>query len=109
MALNRTEQNVGAFISFWAISLLLVYLSLSILGINDEVTMLATMGIDFLCSLCICLLVLWKYRKAQNTLMIDYLNVGTQRYILAILMVMYGVDKILGTFSTTSYLPWILN
>jgi len=98
MALNRTEQNLGAFISFWAIALLLVYVSLSLLGVNSEATMLTTLGIDFLCSLCICLLVLWKYRKAHNPLMIDYLNVGTQRYILAILMALYGIDKILGNF-----------
>jgi len=30
--------------------------------------------------------------------MIDYLNIGTQRYILAILMVLYGIDKLLGNF-----------
>ena len=98
MALNKKEQSLGAFISVWAITLFLVYLSLSMLVLNDEVAMLSTIGIDFLCAICLCMIVLRKYRKEHNTLMIDYINIGTQRYILAILMVLYGIDKILGNF-----------
>jgi len=98
MPLNRKEQNTGAFISFWAITLLLIYLSLGILGFKDEITLLAIMGIDFLFAICLYILVLRKYRKEHNAFMIDYLNIGTQRYILAILMVLYGADKILGNF-----------
>jgi hypothetical protein len=44
------------------------------------------------------MLVLRKYRKERNVVMIDYLNIGTQRYILAIFMVLYGVDKLMGNF-----------
>ncbi len=98
MALNKREQNAGAFVSFWAIALLLVYLSLSMLGLDDEATMLAAIGTVLLCSFGLCMLVLRKYRKEHNAAMIDYLNIGTQRYILAILMVLYGIDKILGNF-----------
>jgi len=98
MVLNRKEQNVGTFISFWAITLLLIYLSLSILGYNSEIGLLTTIGTVLLFSMCLCIIVLRKYRKQHNVPMIDYLNIGTQRYILAILMVLYGIDKLLGNF-----------
>jgi uncharacterized membrane protein HdeD (DUF308 family) len=96
--LHKKEQNAGAFISFWAISLLLVYLSFFIAGFKDEVSVLSAIGIILLCSGCLCLLVMRKYRKAQNPAMADYLNIGVQRYVLAILMTLYGIDKILGNF-----------
>lgn len=98
MPLNRIEQNAGTFISFWSITLFLVYLGLAILGFNDEIAVLSTIGMAFLIALCLCLLLLRKYRKAQNSPMIDYLNIGVQRYILAILMIFYGIDKLLGNF-----------
>lgn len=98
MPLNKKEQNAGAFISFWAITLLLVYLAFAILGFDNETAILTTMGVVILCSATLCILVVRKYRKAQNPLMIDYLNIGTQRYLLAIFMCMYGIDKLLGNF-----------
>ncbi len=98
MSLNRKDQNLGVFISFWAVTLFLVYLSFSIAGFKDEVTFLATIGVIVLCSACLCVFVTWKYRKQHNPEMIDYLNIGTQRYVLAILMVLYGIDKIVGNF-----------
>jgi hypothetical protein len=96
--LSKTEQNIGAGISMFAITLLSTYISLSILGLGDETTILSAIGLVFLCSICLCLLVMRKYRKANNPAMIDYLNVGTQRYILALFMIMYGIDKLLGNF-----------
>ena len=98
MTLSKKEQNIGAFISFWAITLLLVYISLSLLGLNNEIAILTTMGSVLLVSMCLCIIVLRKYRKEHNPFMIDYLNIGTQRYILAILMIFYGIDKIMGNF-----------
>jgi hypothetical protein len=98
MMLSKTEQNIGAVISMFAITLLLIYISLSIFGFDDEVAILYAIGIVFLASVGLCLLVLRKYRKANNPAMIDYLNVGTQRYILALFMILYGIDKLLGNF-----------
>lgn len=98
MTLNKKEQNAGAIISLLAIALLLVYIALSVLGFQNEITLLITIGIILLFSTCLCLLVLRKYRKEKKPFMIDYLNIGTQRYILAILMIFYGVDKLLGNF-----------
>lgn len=98
MALNRKDQNLGAFISFWAITLLLVYISFAISGFNSVIAFLSTIGTVVLCAVCLCLLVLRKYRKENNAPMIDYLNIGIQRYILAILMALYGVDKLMGNF-----------
>src|SRR4051794_12365177 len=98
MALNKREQNAGAVISSLAITLLLIYLSLAILGLDNEIAMLSSIGIAFLCSACLCLLVVRKYRREGKPFMIDYLNVGTQRYILGIFMILYGIDKLLGNF-----------
>lgn len=98
MILNKKEQNAGAVISLLAITLLLLYLTLSILGLDSERAVLSAIGIIFLSATCLCLLMLWKYRKAGKPWMIDYLNIGVQRYILAILMILYGVDKLLGNF-----------
>lgn len=96
--LSKTEQNIGAVISIFAIALLLTYISLSIFGADNEQAILSTITIVFLSSVIFCLLLLRKYRKANNPLMIDYLNVGTQRHILALFMVLYGIDKLLGNF-----------
>ncbi len=96
--LSKREQNTGAIISMFAITLLLTYISLSIIGFGSENALLSTIGIVFLTSICLCLLVLRKYRKANKPLMIDYLNIGTQRFILALLMILYGIDKLLGNF-----------
>lgn len=98
MTLNRKEQNIGAFISFWAILLLLVYLSFAIVGFANQIALLSTLGAVFLGTASLCIFTLRKYRKQQNPAMIDYLNVGTQRYLLAIFMAMYGIDKLLGNF-----------
>jgi hypothetical protein len=97
-SLNKREQAAGAAISLLAITLLLTYLSLSIIRVDDEIAVLSSIGSIFLGSTILCLLVLRKYRRENKPLMIDYLNVGTQRYILAILMVLYGIDKLLGNF-----------
>jgi len=98
MALNKTEQNIGVIISVFAITLVLLYLSFVLFAFNSEETMLAAIGISFLVAITGCLLLLRKYRKKDQSLMIDYLNIGTQRYVLAILMAMYGIDKLLGNF-----------
>ena len=98
MTLNKREQNIGAIISLLAITLILLYLAISILGFSTEMAFLSVIGISFLVSSSLCLIVLRKYRKEHNPAMIDYLNVGTQRYILAILMAMYGIDKLVGNF-----------
>ena len=98
MTLNKKEQNAGAIISQLAISVLLVYISFATIGFNSEVTILCSIGIILLCSTCICLFVVVKYRREGKPAMIDYFNIGAQRYILAIVMILYGIDKLLGNF-----------
>jgi hypothetical protein len=98
MALSKRAQNTGAVISMLAITLLLTYMVIPLLGFDNEMVLLSGMGIALLSSVCFCLLLLRKYRKAQQPFTIDYLNVGAQRYVLAILMILYGIDKILGNF-----------
>lgn len=96
--LNKTDQNIGAVISLLAVALLFTYLSFSFIKLDNGVTILSAIGIALLSATCLCLLLLRKFRRADEPRLIDYLNIGTQRYILAILMVLYGIDKLLGNF-----------
>ncbi len=96
--LNKTEQNAGAVISLFALTLIFIYLSFGLFGLNSETAIISSIGIAFLCSVCLCLFTLIKYRREHKPLVIDYLNIGTQRYVLAILMALYGIDKLLGNF-----------
>lgn len=96
--LNKREQNAGAVVTMLALALLLLYLSMSLVRVYTEETILAAIGGSVLVSVGLCLYVLRKYRKGREPLVIDYLNVSTQRYILALLMLMYGIDKLLGNF-----------
>lgn len=98
MLLNKNEQNIGAIISILAITLLLTFIIIPMIGFNDESVFLVAIGIVFLCSISLCLFLLIKFRKENNPLIIDYLNIGTQRYVLALLMILYGIDKIMGNF-----------
>ncbi|XZF14583.1 hypothetical protein ACTHGU_00450 [Chitinophagaceae bacterium MMS25-I14] len=98
MTLTKKEQNLGAVISFFAVALILTYISFAILGFSSMAAMLSAIGAAFLGSAILCLLALRKYRKEGKPFIIDYLNIGTQRYILAVLMIMYGIDKLLGNF-----------
>lgn len=98
MTLNKREQNTGAVISLFAITLLLMYIAFAVVGTGSPVVLLSAIGGLFLFSTLLCILVLRKYRKAGAPETIDRLNVGVQRYILALFMLMYGVDKLLGNF-----------
>jgi len=98
MSLNKTEQNFGVIISFFAILLLLSYFIFSIVGFDDQVLLLLAFGIVFITLLCLCIFVPRRFRKANKIPEIDYLNLGTQRYILGLFMIFYGLPKLMGTF-----------
>jgi hypothetical protein len=98
MALNKREQNIGVIISFFAIVLFFVYIIFSALGLGNPMLLLAVFGTAFISTACLCFFVLRKYRKENKVFEIDYLNIGTQKYILGILMIFYGVPKLFGTF-----------
>jgi hypothetical protein len=96
--LSKAEQNLGAVVTALAISLVFLYLSFAFIGFGSEAGILAAIGGSVLCAAGLCVIVLRKHRRAGKPLMIDYLNVSTQRYILALFMIFYGIDKILGNF-----------
>src|SRR5687767_14861752 len=98
MTLKRTEQNVGVFISFLAIRLLAASFIFLGAGFNNEVLLLSLLGAALIGSLAVCIFVLRKYRKENKAVEIDYLNVGTQRYILGLFMIFYGIPKLFGAF-----------
>lgn len=98
MALNKKEQYAGAIISFFAILLLSSYLTMPILGFNDGVQLLVAMGTLMLVIMSLCIYVFSTYSRNNKTEEIDYLNIGTQRYILGLFMIFYGVPKLFGNF-----------
>ncbi|MES2762595.1 MAG: hypothetical protein V4677_10320 [Bacteroidota bacterium] len=96
--LNKREQNLGAVISSFVIVLLLVYLSFFILGFGGELVMLISMLVIFAGTFCLCFFTIRSLRKQGKHNTIDYLNVGTQRYLLGLFMVFYGIPKLTGNF-----------
>ncbi len=98
MTLNKTEQNVGLTITALATALILLYIAFPIIGTNNEILMIATLLTCVIGSFIFWILVALYFRKNGKVEMINYLNIGVQRYILGMLMIFYGVPKLLGTF-----------
>lgn len=98
MHLSRAEQNIGTTISSFAVLLFLVYLSLGILGTDDEILILSSIAISLLVAFSICFFVQYRLRRQGKISEIDYLNIGIQRYFLGLFMVFYGVPKLFGNF-----------
>jgi hypothetical protein len=98
MALNKREQYAGTVISFFAILLLSSYITMPMVGFNDKVILLLAMSALMLAIMVLCIFVFRAYSKQHKSGEIDYLNIGTQRYILGLFMIFYGVPKLLGNF-----------
>ncbi|MGZ3930852.1 MAG: hypothetical protein ACXVP0_05650 [Bacteroidia bacterium] len=98
MPLNKTEQNIGAIISLLAIVLLSVYMLLILVGFGNELLSLSLLSAIVIGAITLRTIVLRKYRKENNLLVIDYLNVGIQRHLLGLFMIFYGIPKLLGNF-----------
>lgn len=96
--MNKKEQNIGGVISYFSIVLFLLYLAFLTLGFDSEIKLLWALGIIFVCTFLLCFVVLRRLRRKNKLIEIDYLNVGTQRYILGLFMIYYGLPKIFGTF-----------
>lgn len=96
--MNKGEQNIGTLISYFAIVLFLLYFAFALLGLNNEVTMLSALGTILIGTFFLCFFVIRTCRKHNKLNEIDYLNIGTQRYILGLFMIFYGIPKIFGTF-----------
>lgn len=96
MTLPKRDQNIGAAISLLVINLLLLYLILSTVGFNN--TGFMVLCIFFITTLIGCIFILRKYRAQNTPEVIDYLNVGTQRYLLGLFMIFYGLPKLFGGF-----------
>lgn len=95
---NRREQNIGALITIFATALISIYIAFPFLNMGNEIAIIATLATSILGSFLFWICTVLYFRKKSNPAMIDYLNLGVQRYILGILMIFYGVPKLLGTF-----------
>jgi hypothetical protein len=98
MPLSRKEQIAGTIVTFLAILLLSIYTIFSLIGLESEEQFLLQFGASFIVVGFFCFFVSRKYRKENKLAEIDYLNIGTQRYILGIFMIFYGVPKLFGNF-----------
>lgn len=96
--LNKREQKVGTTISFFAIVLLLSYLVFALAGFDEELALLVSFIVILAGSFSLCYFITKHLRKQNKSSEIDYLNLGTQRYILGLFMIFYGVPKLFGTF-----------
>jgi hypothetical protein len=98
MPLSRKEQRAGTVITFLAILLLSIYIIFSVAGVDSEEMFLLLAGSATIVVGFFCFLITRKYRRENKLTEIDYLNIGTQRYILGLFMIFYGVPKLFGNF-----------
>lgn len=96
MTLSNRDQNLGAVISLFAIGLFLLYLILSIVGFNDEGLIIFL--VPFIAAIGAGIFIVRKFRKQNKPEVIDYLNIGTQRNLLGLFMIFYGLPKLFGGF-----------
>lgn len=96
MSLSKRDQNLGAAISLSVIGLFLLYMILSFVGFNDRGLMIFL--VPFVASIGLGIFILRRYRKLNQPEVIDYLNVGTQRHLLGLFMIFYGLPKLFGGF-----------
>lgn len=97
MLLNKRDQNLGAVITLFAIALFLLYV-IFVLGLNNQELSAVVFGVLLLSAIGTCFFLINKYRKENTPGAIDYLNVGTQRHLLGLFMIFYGVPKLFGGF-----------
>lgn len=95
--MTKIEQNLGVIISYFAIVLLQFFITFSI-GFENEMILLVALGTITTSTFLLCLIVFKILRKSNKSSEIDYLNTCTQRNILGMFMIFYGLPKIFGTF-----------
>lgn len=96
MTLTKRDQYLGAAISLSVIGLFLLYLVFSFAGFSDEALLIFLAPL--LLSVAVWILIIRKYRIENKPEMIDYINVGTQRHLLGLFMIFYGLPKLFGGF-----------
>ncbi len=100
MKFSTVEQNLSSVLSLFALAIFWLYLSAGALlemGYGEEAALMLFAG-AMLPTLGVGIWLVRKYRKAGQPETIDYLNLGVQRYVLGLFMVVYGVPKIYGNF-----------
>ncbi len=98
MTLSKKEQNLGVVINFFAMLLVSLYLIFSLMGFDNADYLLIAFAAATLISACLCFFILKKLRRENKVEEINYLIIGTQRQILGLFMIFYGIPKLFGTF-----------
>lgn len=98
--MKKSEQNIGTIISFFATLLLSAYIAFPFFesGIGSPTVIGITLLSILILLVTLFIVILRNFRKDSNLIAIDYLNLGIHRYVLAILMIFYGLPKIFGNF-----------
>jgi len=108
MTLNKKEQNIGVLISFLQYSITaLLYIFLPCL--SNEILLLSVLSAILIGNVILCIIVFRYYRKKSMAVEIDYLNIGTQRYILGLFMIFMEFQNSVGRSSTINCLHWTQN
>lgn len=96
MNLNKIEKGFSTLLSLLGILLLLAYTFLSVfkLGVSSS-TWLAGSSIIVIGSY---LYLIFGFVKKNQSDGVDFLNLGTQRYVLGLFMIAYGIPKLFGSF-----------
>ena len=100
MVFTRVEQNFLSAISVLALGIFWLLICAGVfvdLGFGEGVALAVFAGL-MIPIIFTAVMLLRKYRKLEEHRTIDYLNLGIQRYILALFMVKYGLPKIYGNF-----------
>lgn len=98
MKLNKAEQITGTIISILALLLFFAYIIFGTIGQENEMLLLSSLGSVIIILTIIGFFLFHNLRKTNKVNEINYLNIGTQRYILGLFMVFYGVPKLFGAF-----------
>jgi len=91
-------QRFATLITALAFALLMVYIVVPVIGLADEEVVVASILFLLLSSLLVCFVTLHRLRKKGRGDVVDYFNVASQRRILGLFMIFYGVPKLLGNF-----------
>lgn len=98
MNLNKPEQYIGILISILAILLFFSYFFLATLKIENKTLAFILFSVSSIISIGSYIVFLVRLRKSNKLVEIDYINIGIQRYVLGMFMIIYGVPKLFGAF-----------
>lgn len=97
MKLSKTERIIGVIVCFFSLLLFSVYILFGTVGLNESI-LLPSISISLIGIGGFCFFVFRGLQRRNQFQEIDYLTIGTLRYILGVFMIFYGTSKLFGNF-----------